>query len=179
MNILRIVSPWYPWSWNSTPYQPVYWRVLNAVLAGCKGLNLAGFDPSNIVIQKEPWARDWTNDVRQFPGLVVCTWGSEGAAATAGTNLRDDIDYPVLVSIFDRNNEDNSTNNMKKYLRWREQVSRHFRYRPLKAVPEIIKAPVTPLPVVLPDAYVSGVLHTAMVFRFTSREVRGDDLLPT
>src|SRR5262249_24124364 len=153
-------------------YDSVWHRCLLAVQSQIKSLNLTGINASNIVVQKVPWARDFTNGALSFPGIVVCPWHAEDMNPQAGPNRRDDDGYPVLGSIVAKDNQD-LTSHLGSYLLWREKIARHFRNQRLVGVPEIIKTVATPMSVVLPEAFVKGVFHSAFVFRFISREVRG------
>jgi hypothetical protein len=173
MSLLNILNLWPPFNTsNMSAYDSVWHRCLLAVQTQIKSLNLADIDASSVVVQKVPWARDFTNGVHSFPGVVICPWHAEDMNPLAGTNRRDDVGYPVLVSIVAKDNQD-LTGNLSSYLLWREKIARHFRNQRLAGVPEIIKTIAAPMSVVLPEAFVKGVFHSAFVFRFISREVRG------
>lgn len=173
MNLFQILTPFYPFGGSGIVEQAVHFKVLKSVLGSLKTMNLPGVSASNIVLQKLPWARDWANAVRTFPGIVVCPYGSESMSPSEGVNRRDDVGYPVLISVFQNDNEDLITN-LNRYLLWRQKIARFFRNQKLAGVTEIIKTVANPLPVLLPDAFTRGVWHSAISFRFISREVRGD-----
>lgn len=175
MNLFQIITPWYPFTAATTTYRSVWSRILSKVLSQVIGLGLMGIDTANISIQKTPFTRDWTNpgSGKTYPGIIICPWGSETMNPTQGVNRRDDVEYPVLISIFTNDNED-LVNNIDRYLLWREKIARHFRNQKLSGIPEIIKTIPRPLPVYLPEPFQRGVWHSAMVFGFVSREVRGD-----
>lgn len=173
MNLLNILNLLPPFDTiDMSAYDSVWHRCLLAVQTQIKALDLDDVAAASVVVQKVPWARDFSNGARTFPGIVICPWQTEDMNPLAGTNRRDDVGYPVLVSIVARDNQD-LTGNLATYLLWREKIARHFRNQRLLGVPEIIKAIPIPLNVVLPEAFVKGVFHSAIVFRFISRESRG------
>lgn len=154
----------------------VIWRAMLAAQARIQGMALSGIVNGSIVIQKEPWERAFGSDrIGQYalPGIIICPFGKEQMLPTEGTNVRDDVGYPILVSILASNNQDLSTNNQPLYLKWREQIARAFRNQRLPGILEIYRVAVEPAAISLPAAFLANYYHSALVLRATSREVRG------
>ena len=78
--------------------------------------------------------------------------GIENQNPNRGTNIRDDVHYPVMVTILAADNQDLTTN-QEQYLKWREQINRAFRNQGLSAVPEIYNVQVSPGPITSPNAF--------------------------
>lgn len=174
MDFLNFLTLTYPFSGPITmpATDSVWYRCLAACLSQVQGLGLDGINTDDMVLQKLPWARAWSNKTRNFPGLIICPWGSEEMNPMAGVNRRDDVGYPVLISLIAQDNEDLESN-LSEYLLWREQINRFFRNQRLTGVPEIIKTVANPLPVWLNDSFSKNIWHSSLSFRFYSREVRG------
>jgi len=153
------------------PYQSVYARCLSAVHVRIRHLNLPGIDTAGIVVRKLPWAREFTQGTLPLPGIVITPEGQESAPAGHGTNLRDDIGYPVLVTLLAADNEQ-IAGAMELPLLWREQIARAFRQQRLLTVDEVIGCTVEPQTVIATEAYQRGVLQSAVLLRFISRERR-------
>jgi Rps23 Pro-64 3,4-dihydroxylase Tpa1-like proline 4-hydroxylase len=92
----------------------------------------------------------------------------------AGTNALDDVHYDVIVTIFDRDNQEPTlAENLDRHLLWREQISRSFRNQRLTGVPEVINAAVEPAEALVEEAWKHELMVSALLLRFTSRETRG------
>jgi hypothetical protein len=137
-----------------------------------QGLNLSGISADSIIVRKLPWARDFTQGRISYPGIVISPYGVETMSLAEGTNLRDDVGYPVIVSILAADNQD-QVNNLGTYLLWREKLARYFRNQPLATVNEVYTCRIEPQPIVLPAAFQDLVFVSAMCLRFISREQRG------
>jgi hypothetical protein len=155
----------------SVAYRPVHQRCLSTVQARIRALALPGLAASSVVVQKLPWARAFTDGRYAFPGVIVSPLGAETMPAEAGTNRRDDVGYPVHVSIVAADNQD-LTSHLAMYLLWREKIARAFRNQPLQGVPEIIRCDVEPHRIVLPEEFIKGIFHSELLLRFVSREPR-------
>ena len=155
----------------AAPYVPVYARCLSAVFARVQSLGLGGIAAESIVLREVPWARDFTQGVLDLPGIVITPEGAESASISAGTNRRDDIGYPILVTLLAADNEQ-SVDNLRAVLRWREVIARAFRQQRLSDVDEVIACQVENRPVIGAEAYQKGMLQSALLLRFISREPR-------
>ena len=161
--------PVYVHATNST--QSVHYRCATAIQALIQSLGLTSIDSANIIVRKLDSDRGVDDGTYSLPMIVVSTIGLE--QNQPATNERDDVGYPVMVTILAADNQDLSTNH-DKYLRWREQIARAFRNQNLSAVPEIYTARIEPGPIVSPTAFWDrNTFHSALVVRCMSREVRG------
>ncbi len=104
---------------------------------------------------------------------VVHHYGSSRGGIAAGTNLRDDIAYPVVVSIIDRC-DPTFTAPLPTYRLWRERIFRALRYQRLAGLPEVYT--VVPLPGSMADWPKADAYHyfvSELEFEAVSRESRG------
>lgn len=117
------------------------------------------------------WPKILRNMSPAPPAILIAPFASEDYPNT-GVNDEDDVGYPVIVVMVDKINNDSAAN-MSRDLLWREQISRVLRFQRLAGVPEIYNAQIQPDVVVHPDAYANGLLVSTLLFRFVSREPRG------
>ncbi len=103
----------------------ILYDVLLAVQSQIVSLNLSGIDSAHVILQKVPSDRDGDLPATKFPCVIVAPFGPEILNAADGTNLRDDIIYPVIVAILAADNGDQSAN-FNTYLTWREQIRHSF-----------------------------------------------------
>jgi hypothetical protein len=162
-------------------YQPmtsgtdaVYERILTGVLSRIQGLALDGVANANIVIRKVAWDRDTgSGKAYAYPSIQLSPGVRETINSLAGTNDKDDIGYPVLVSILDLDNQNQTTNRARNLL-WREKIVKAFRNQRLPGVTEVFNCVVEPNAVVHAENWLNQNLWTSfVVLRFTSREARG------
>ena len=152
----------------------VHYRCLTSIQARIQLLELTGVDSDSVVIRKLNSTRG-TDDGSglAFPLVVISPLGAETISQNMGTNKRDDVGYPTLVSFLSADNQDLVTN-QERYLKWREDVSRAFREQRLPNVGEVYKSVVQPGPIASPQAFWdAGLYHGSIVIRSLSRETRG------
>lgn len=125
---------------DDTASLPFYWRqtsgedsilkqIVDAVQARLQGMTFSALgsdfvktiDSDDIVIAKVAQKQN-----RNTPGLVISLPGRVMMPKEAGTNIRDDIEYVVMVQIVDKDN-DTETLNIRSYLKWQEQIAKAFR----------------------------------------------------
>lgn len=158
----------------------VHYRCLLAAQAKIRSLGMPGIDPASVIVSKTPWVDRWVNPELgyAFPLVFICPDMSETMPPADGTNRADDVGYACLV-VFVQSPDNSQTDNLNRYLLWREQVHRALRNRPLGvvqssiAVPEIITCRVEPRSVLVGEEFVRGVWQSATLLRFISREPRG------
>lgn len=153
---------WFPVTSDS---ESVAYRVLLAVQAQIQTLDLPGLAPSQVYVRMTPDPKIVT-----YPAIFITPEDRE--TYLAGTNFRDDVGYPALIWIANRNDKDYAAK-LPMYELWRERIQRYFRRQPLRGVPEIYDCKVETREIVkfLPPQY--QYLVSTFVLRFTSREVRG------
>ncbi len=150
-------------------------RALAAVQAVLQGMTFApqpgaalagNLPPANIVRKKIRGVLR----TEALPVLMIAPGGSE--TEERGTNVRDDIVYPVAIDIMDQDPTEFQLN-LPTYLRWREMIARAFRWQRLGGVPEIWNCRARYGEIVKPSPQLYGVFWSALVLNFVSREVRG------
>lgn len=150
-------------------YQSVWERCVLNVKDTIDGLTLDGITTAKTLAQW--WPKILRNMTPEPPAILIAPFASEDYPNT-GVNDEDDVGYPVVVVMVDKINNEGAVN-MRRDLLWREQISRVFRYQRLAGVPEIYNSQIQPDVVVHPDAYAHGLLVSSILFRFVSREPRG------
>jgi hypothetical protein len=161
-----------PFVSTATPEMSVHERCLLAAQSVIRSLALSGIDDASVVVRKLPWSREFTQGELPFPGIILSPLERETMDHWRGTNLRDDVGYPVQVSIVDRGNQDLQTN-LGRMLIWRQRIARAFRNQRLTDVEEIMTCVVEPHHIYLPEAFDKGVDQSTLTLRFMSREPRG------
>lgn len=150
----------------------VHYRCLDAVRARILLCNLEDLADASVVIRQLPSDRGFDDGTYDLPGIVISQIGVENQSPSEGTNIRDDVQYPVTITILAGGNQDLVTN-QEKYLKWREQINRALRNQRLTGVDEVYKVTVTPGPITSPNAAWNNYYHSQLIIRCVSREVRG------
>jgi hypothetical protein len=154
--------------------ESLHTRCLAAVQARICALALLGLPNNNVVVRKLPFDRRLGSaDGLGLPAAVVSPRRSTMPPTTGTTGL-DDVDYDVIVTILDRDNQEPSlAENLDRHLLWRQQIARAFRNQRLPGVPEVIHAAVELEDGPAEDAWKHQLMVSALRLRFTSREPRG------
>lgn len=106
-----------------------------------------------------------------FPCVILShEGGREGQPGT--TTNKDDIEYPVNVTICDRHGEDYATKR-KVWLRWRQQVFRALRNQRLAGITETLTVRMEPMPTFDPKLPAFEYVVSGFVARCLCREMRG------
>lgn len=157
-------------------YQPitsgteaVYERILDAVAARITLLGLTDQTSRALGVYPRMLPDD---DTVVFP-CVMATLDGVSESDVSQVMSKDDLQYPVRVSIIDKNpSRDNSRREM--YLRWREKIARSFRGgQRLPGVPEVMNSSVQYGQVFDPKLPEYQFLVMQLSLVFTTREVRG------
>lgn len=152
--------------------QSVLWQCLQAAAVRVAALRLPGLANKSILVQDVPWARlfEGENPRLPMPGILICPIGSE--TIRIATNYRDDVGYPLLISILARNNQELQTY-LPRYTLWRNKLVKAFSAGKLPGVQSVITMRVEPGTIVVPEPFHRTIWHSALVVRATSREPRG------
>jgi hypothetical protein len=151
----------------------VHYRALLAAQARIQSLSLEGISSAHIIVRKLATDKDIGSGLAvEYPAIVLAQLGIENQPPGGGTNLRDDVEYPVLIAILAADNRD-LVANQGRYLKWREQINRAFRNQRLTGVPEVYTVRVQPGPIVSPSSFWQNIYHSSIVLRCVSRESRG------
>ena len=78
---------------------PILFDILDAVRSDIQALALPGLSAANVVVQKVPGNRAQDLPAVEYPCILIAPHGAESTDPLAGTNLRDDIVYPVRITI--------------------------------------------------------------------------------
>ena len=173
----------------------VYHAILNTVRDAIRLLDLTDIADANVMICKVSAERETV--LPGLPGILVFPVGEELMSATAGTNCRDDIGYPVGVMMIDAERLDQSTQEpvagdaetpdggtqdqdfrMDEKLTWRETIRKRFFHARLdvsayKSDGWVHDCLMEPQAVVDPKDFLEANLWVStLVFRFMSRESR-------
>tara|TARA_R100000664_G_scaffold34243_1_gene55656 strand:+ start:12141 stop:12869 length:729 start_codon:yes stop_codon:yes gene_type:complete len=151
----------------------VHFACAQAVQAKIRSLSLTSIDNSDVIIRKLDSDRGTDDGTYSYPMIVISTFGVETMPNTKGTNQKDDVIYPVVVTILAADNQDLSTN-QNKYLLWRQTINRALRNQNLSDVAEVYTVSVQPGPITSPNAFWErNLYHSSLIIKCHSREIRG------
>lgn len=146
----------------------VYSDILSEVQADIVALSLSGMAATSIVIAKAlPRSED--EFVGGLPGCAIFPFGAIGERP--GTNVRDDIVYPVGILLVQAGNQDQATHRDRMLL-WLERIRKAFIHQHL-TVTSVYTCFVDPKDSFNLDAFRQNYDAGGMVLRFVSRESRG------
>jgi hypothetical protein len=114
----------------------IHEQCLQAVKAGIEALALSGL-AGGVAIHTVPDLA-----LVHLPCVIVTTDGERETLAD-GSNIRDDVTFPVRVWIAAREGERETLR--PTYLRWREQITRAFHHQRLTTVSDVFTCTVRPL----------------------------------
>ena len=143
--------------------------IMNSVQSGIRGLALDGINPDNVVIGKVPTDRKGL--LPALPGILIAPYGN--TTIIGGTNLRDDVSYPILIAMLQAGNT-SQTENRDRALQWSESIARKFRKQRLEGVADVYACQI-----VSDVKFDSTFLFTANIdvnviqLQFLNREARG------
>jgi len=134
-------------------------------------------DPKNITIEKVAIRQRESDRVfayHETPGIVLSTPSSIITNPNEGENARDDVRYPVLFQVIDKDNQER-IRGLRTYLKWIEQITKAFRNQPLPCDPlSVWNAEVRTADIVNEGLWVNnGLFVAAITITFVSRETRG------
>lgn len=116
----------------------VYYQLLDSTLFTLKSdlrFSAQGSDPCGAINPDAIVLRKLSTRERLFesgqkneqtPGILVSLARRVIRPPTWGTNIRDDVVYPVLCQIIDRDSHGRGTLNLRSYLKWQEQIAKAF-----------------------------------------------------
>lgn len=152
--------------------------ILNQVQTTVQGLGLVGMPPANVIVQKVPTNRPKDLPADRYPATLIAPYGPEQINPSDGSNIRDDITYPVGVWILSSDNIDSEqpaqmqSKDFGKYVRWRQKIRRAFHNQRLTSTYGH-KVVVQPLDVVDRSMWLGkGLWISGLVLLVTVREQR-------
>ncbi len=143
--------------------------ILTTVQTKIQDLNLTNIPDAQVIIQKVPSTRDFVS--ANFPAVIIAPAGEPKFDPNKGTNIRDQIDYPIGVFMVAADNQDQVANR-DKYFTWYESILKEFRTPRLVGVDSIVNSYVTPGAMVEPGWFEVGEYVAGMVLWFMSWETR-------
>ncbi|HSG68909.1 MAG TPA: hypothetical protein VLA12_00765 [Planctomycetaceae bacterium] len=145
----------------------VYERILQQVQSDIQAAALDGISNDDVILQTVATGLKG----RSGRMILVCPFGSE-AMLNTGTNQRDDIRYPVLVAFLHPGNRDQQ-DKRAKWLYWRQDVSRTFRFQHLAGVDEVYHIAVAYRDTVAPNNWFdTNWMVGGIMLQVTAREAR-------
>jgi len=152
--------------------ESTHYQILEAVQSRIIAVNLDEVG-ANVLIRKIPTERGNDDSTYSYPVIMVSPMGTE--QLRGGTNLRDDVGYPVLISILAKNNQDLTETNLNKFLLWRERLSAAFRGDQQLQLTglQVHKTNVEAGPVLSPTAVWNNQFQCSLTIRCEARQVRG------
>lgn len=165
-------------------YQPltngsdaIHERLMSAIQSRLQGLTFAAMtspagsiSSSDIVIKKV--AIDREGHIPNKPCIIIAPVNREKINHAGGTNIRDEVSYPVGVVIVAADNQQLTTNRAV-FLKWREQVVRALEnFRPT-AVTEINRVTVDPEAIFPVPQWLKNLVASAVVANGVAWQSRG------
>lgn len=174
-------------------YDPVWLRCQDAVLVALRDMadagRLPGMSTASIIAVEQPLVSRFFGTGAQnvetpleYPGAMVWPFQQEATDIAAGSNLLDEITYPVAISLVDKGSSATGTSSMvgskasrRRHMTWRENISKRFRHFECPGITEIRDVYIRPQLYAIPSVYQNDDLyHGAIVVDFISRESRDD-----
>lgn len=149
----------------------VYTSILNQVQTNIKALSLTDIEGQNVVIVKK--LTDDPKAMPGYPGVQISPFGNP--SVRPGTNVRDDIVYPVLVATLAKNKQSQS-GFRDRALQWLQSIRRAFinqRLTDSGGSTIAYTCIVDPRDSFNPEAWEKTIDLGAMILRFIARESRG------
>jgi hypothetical protein len=156
--------------------ESVHKQLADSAQARIQALNLSGISADKVVVRKLPSDRDSFAQRGRLPKpcILISTIGTE--QVTTPIQQRDDVVYPLLISILAVDDQD-LVSNHDKYLLWRQTIRRAFTNVPLANINATDVAhyncTVTPGSIVAPREFWKNIWHSGMIVRAICREPRG------
>lgn len=146
---------------------PIHKRILEGVQQRIISIGLEDIPDSRVVVR---WIPQRDAGGLAVPHILVTPLGVENDQSIL--MARDDIGYPVFVTIVDGINRQDDLN-LRRDLRWREQIAKSLRNQKLSGVPEVFDTKIDYGQTVDVQAYLHNALVSLIMFRFLVRETRG------
>lgn len=172
-------------------YDPVWLRcqeaVFDALVAMADDGDLPEISSANIVAAEQPdvsrlFGTGGKCATLSYPGIIVWPYQQESTNIADGSNLLDEITYPVAISLVDKGSSGTGAEGMivdraarRRHMLWREKISRKFRHY-LASIREVRDVYIRYQLFAIPSAYKNDDLfHGAIVVDFISQETRDNE----
>lgn len=162
----------------STGDDAILAQCLDAVQTRIQGLVLADILVANIITRFLPVEKGiGSGEVIAFPAIVIAPPPDSSLLMPIndGVNVRDDVQYPVMVGIVDAltTDDDVLTKNKNRNYLWQQQILKAFRNQRLPGVPDVYTTIVEAAQITNDQAFRRGRYLSFAIFRFINREARG------
>lgn len=146
--------------------------LLGAVRQVVIDLGLPELPPANVLIQPVPVERPADFPLQRHPALLIAPHAAERIDARAGTNLRDQVVYPIGLALIDDRPLD-PCERLTLSLGWRSRLAAGFSPRRLVAA-DCFHIEIEPLEVVDRTLWLArGLWLSRLVLHCFTRELRG------
>lgn len=149
--------------------------ILETVLEQVQALDLAGVPRANIVVCHSAAVEIARLPAQRMPAVVIAPFGAE--TITAASNVRDDVEYPVLVAIVAslkvdaEEPTDKQRLNLDQRLTWRETVRKAFSNQRLDSSRGFTMS-LQPLAIVDAAAFNRDLFVSGFILKIRNRESR-------
>jgi hypothetical protein len=114
---------------------------------------------------------DRETDFPALPGVLIAPFGAKRIDPFGGSNISDDIEYPIVIVTIQESDADQD-DNRNRSLSWHEDIIGQFIHKALSGVSGVSTCLVDPRDVFNPAAWFRNIDAGGMVLRFLSREAR-------
>ena len=146
----------------------------DAVARAIVNMNLPGLPTEHVVTGKI--ARDRADILPSLPGVLIANWGNKAYDPSAGSNLREEIPYQLLVAALQASNQDNKEL-ADRISYWTERIGSRFREQKeatvAAALPGLITCHVTQDVTFDPSMFANNADANVLVLKFVIWEGRG------
>lgn len=166
-----VISQPYQVTMSDTSTKDIFTRCMESAQDVIQSLSLTGLDNDKVYLRTIP--RDSSG--LTFPCVFVCPYGTEIHNPTGGTNLKDEIIYPVLIAYLDSGNQESGNASARQtYLLARERIAKAFRNQRMPGISESILVQTNYLDVVDRSAWFDKNLYAGgIVLNITTWQTRG------
>lgn len=128
-------------------------RILDAIVDRIISLSLPGIEDDHV--ERRPVAYFRKEDTELgLPLVVVCPGPNELVSPTAGTNVRDDVGYPVLICIWARGDGIKTTEETEEaFYLWRQRIIQSLNQQRLSPIAQVSYCRVDPLTIMGPQEF--------------------------
>jgi hypothetical protein len=151
----------------------IYLAILNAVRDRIRALNLAEIPESQVVVVKV-FVPEVIEALPGLPAVVICPPARGEINDAGGTNERDDIGYPVQVTLLAEDGQENDEGvRFDRNVAWQQQIRQALTHCPLPEAGCVFTSRLESQHVIDPFPWKRRNLWSgSLVFRFISREER-------
>lgn len=154
------------------PALSLHMQLMECIQAVIVSLDLVGIPNGGVLIQKRLSDQEkyLLASPNNYPVILIAP-ETETINPNGGTNVEDDIGYPVVIAILDDDNQDQELN-FDRDLLWREEIIRNLHNHRAAGIVAIRRLIVTPGPIIDPATWSKAGLWVSTL-RVTAETRRG------